>query len=283
MANRTISTMQLTPGDVIGIRGKLSFGRLASKIEGQELINDQIKRRQRGWIPIEKPYTTCTIHNAVVLMKDINNPTLLERYIQESLYTSQASKDGGYSFTATSKGAFLPYIAVNEGTAIRQIQPEGELASGLDVTVIMKVFKGKPNNGVSLEGVIVNEPIRYYNAQVGTGVEELLGIPFVADPSVPLNPKETEVTASVNVEMGVTAGHQGMPPQPVQPVQNPFSANTTPQPQGMPPQPVQPVQNIPQTQSYEANVVPQATPYPHGGSEDVGGIRTDINLGNRQY
>ena len=215
MSNRTISTNQLTPGRIFLVRGKVGFSRLTSRIEGEELQQDIQRRRSKGWLPIEKPYTTITINQAEVIVKDRNNIQPEEQYAIESLYTSSSQRgQGGYSYTANNKGArSLPYIAVTRAGAqgvVDQIQPEGELANGLDVTLVMRVFKGKPNIGVSLDGVIVNEPIRYFdNTRAGAGLDGF-GITF--NPLAPGTlPTAAENDNGYSADQPAYAGHEDLP------------------------------------------------------------------------
>lgn len=215
MSNRTITTNQLTPGRIFLVRGKVGFSRLTSRIEGEELQQDIQRRRSKGWLPIEKPYTTITINQAEVIVKDSNNIQPEEQYAIESLYTSSSQRgQGGYSYTANNKGTrALPYIAVTRAGAqgvVDQIQPEGELANGLDVTLVMRVFKGKPNIGVSLDGVIVNEPIRYFdNTRAGAGLDGF-GITF--NPLAPGTlPTAAETDNSHSAEQPAYAGHEDLP------------------------------------------------------------------------
>ena len=42
MANRTISTQSLTPGVQFCVRGKLTYGRLAKQVDGEELEKDAL-------------------------------------------------------------------------------------------------------------------------------------------------------------------------------------------------------------------------------------------------
>ena len=181
MSNRTIQNNQLQAGTTFAVRGKLAYSRIVSKIEGEELERDIQRRKMKGWIPIERPYTTVTVNSAAVIYKDPNVKTPEEIYAEESFYTSQAQKAQGFSYTTNNKGNNLPWIGQmksDNSSQVDQIYPEGELASGLDVTLIMRVFQGKPNKGVALDGVIVNEPIRYFNnAQAGFGVDSL-GLTF---------------------------------------------------------------------------------------------------------
>lgn len=182
MANRTISTQSLTPGEIFCVRGKLTYGRLAKQVDGEELEKDKQRRAARGMRPIERPYTSATITDAYVPLKDKNNPTLEERYAQESLYTSHANGSHGFNFSAVNRGNRLPWIGVRDPQdpmKIEQLMLPNELASGLDVTLVMRVFQGKPNKGVTLDGVILNEPPRYFASADPTASLSALGITFI--------------------------------------------------------------------------------------------------------
>ena len=144
MANRTISTQSLTPGELFCVRGKLTYGRLAKQVDGEELEKDKQRRAARGMRPIERPYTSATITDAYVPLKDENNPTIEERYAQESLYISHANDSHGFNFFAANRGNRLPWIGVRDPQdpfKVEQIVLPNELASGLDVTLVMRVFQ----------------------------------------------------------------------------------------------------------------------------------------------
>lgn len=202
MANRTISTQSLTPGETFYVRGKLTYGRLAKQVDGEELEKDKQRRAARGMRPIERPYTSATITDAYVPLKDKNNPTLEERYAQESLYTSHANGSHGFNFSAVNRGNRLPWIGVrdpHDPMKIKQLMLPNELASGLDVTLVMRVFQGKPNKGVTLDGVILNEPPRYFAFADPTASLSALGITFI--------PAETTASAPESAPMA----HEAFP------------------------------------------------------------------------
>lgn len=178
MANHTINNNQLRPDQTIWVRGKLTYSRVTKQIAGAELEADIKRKQQNNRIPIDKPYTTATICDAQVLYQNPNAPTIEEKFIEERLYTS--TKNPGYNYTAVNKGNRLPYIGNLEGNRFIQIAPEGELDNGLDVTLIIRVFKGSPQNGTTLDGIILNEPVRYYSSS-GLGLAER-GIVMVAAP-----------------------------------------------------------------------------------------------------
>lgn len=194
MANRTISTQSLTPGELFCVRGKLTYGRLAKQVDGEELEKDKQRRAARGMRPIERPYTSATITDAYVPLKDKNNPTLEERYAQESLYTSHANGSHGFNFSAVNRGNRLPWIGIRDPQdpmKIEQIVLPNELASGLDVTLVMRVFQGKPNKGVTLDGVILNEPPRYFASADPTASLSALGITFIPAETTTAAPETT--------------------------------------------------------------------------------------------
>lgn len=219
MANRTISTQSLTPGELFCVCGKLTYSRLAKQVDGEELEKDKQRRAARGMRPIERPYTSATITDAYVSLKDKNNPTLEERYAQESLYTSHAKDSHGFNFSGVNRGNRLPWIGVRDPKdpmKIEQLVLPNELASGLDVTLVMRVFQGKPNKGVTLDGVILNEPPRYFASADPTASLSALGITFI--------PAETAAPAPE----AATMAHEAFPyaNQQAQPQPEPAPAQT---------------------------------------------------------
>lgn len=279
MSNRTVQNSQLTPNTAFYVQGELGFARITSQIAGEELRKSDERRSARGWIPVGKPYTTATVNKAQVLMKNPQAPTTEETYAQESLYTSQNS-NGGYSFTCNNKGKFLPWVGQrNDDGSVDQIVPEGELASGLKVTLCMRIFavRGRMNKGVTLDGIIVEEPIRYYtNNQAGAMLAES-GIAFHANP-------EAEAARRVDNDAPVVTGGNGVDQfdgadQSVQAqpaLQSPYSAPAQNVVQSQP--------NIPATQP----MTPQAAPFSNPGNGqgiryNPDGNNGNVNTGNRNY
>lgn len=173
---KTIKLNDLAPKTVFCIRGRLTYSRLAKHIEGADLENDKARRRLSGRRPIEKPYTTATICDAKVMF---NNPaaeqdpslrTQNEQYAIENMYTSTSANNTGWCFTAVNKSRNLPAIfeLCRETNTYKRIELAGELDSGLDVTLVMRVFRSKEqaNNGISLDQVLINEPVRYYSSSI---------------------------------------------------------------------------------------------------------------------
>lgn len=230
MNNRTVNLNQIQPSNYF-VKGKLSFSRLTKKIEGDELIKDQQRRNAMGFISIDKPYTTATIHDAAIMQINPAQKSPAEIYGEESFYHSK--NKSGYTFTGNNKSSSLPWIGVSSdgGKTVDQIIPEGELANDLNVILVMRIFKGKMNNGQSLDGVIVLDPIKYY-----TGTTQNLaqyGITF--NPATPIDTTpEAIAPAPVSVPQTANMPFENVPStpfsnspfsQPAQPTMNNYPNN----------------------------------------------------------
>lgn len=157
---------QLTPGKTAAIRGKVTWSRIRARIEGEALKRENERRKARNQQTTDKPFTQITVCDAQIVPLDPSGQTLTP----EEIYAVERMFDGkaGRCYTGESKGKYLPDVGIyNQQT--RDVtwltSMEGELASGMDVTVIMSAFEGKPNNGFGLQAVICNEPIRYFGKQ----------------------------------------------------------------------------------------------------------------------
>ena len=203
---KTIKSSELNPNATYLVRGKVGYSRVTRQTTDQERAEEN-KRRMH---PVDKNYTNITIYNATVLAKDPSNPTIEEKYASESLYQSSSPKYPGNNFSAMNKTRNLPIVGVLTPTPESpnnyvEIRPEGELASGLDVTLVMRVYKGQgSNNGVSLDRILVNEPIKYYGGN--TEVDKTLsnfGITFQA--MAPEKKAELNAQASAPAEAAPVA------------------------------------------------------------------------------
>lgn len=178
----TIAAENIRPNQTILVRGKLTFSRLASLIDGDELQRRIAQQRQRGSLyPVDKPHTTISVVDAKVLAEDPNNPTLEEQYVAERTYTvGKGENTGKRGFNIDDKSRSLPVILEpnpdKEGT-YRQVILESDLASNLDVTLVLETFdSGHPKKGLGLAQVVVNEPVKYYASGVDTQALAARGI-----------------------------------------------------------------------------------------------------------
>ena len=179
----TINTNQLTPGAAFLVRGKVGFSRITRPTTDEE----RERENKRRMYPQLQNYTNISIYEAEVLAINPSQPTIEERYAAECLYRSTSQNYPGNNFSAMNKTRNLPTVGVLEGSGKNyvEIKPQAELATGLDVTLVLRVYRSPAakNNGVSLERVLVNEPIRYYGGN--NEVDKMLadfGITFRALP-----------------------------------------------------------------------------------------------------
>lgn len=172
------------------VRGVITYSRIKELISGEALkadIQEQTRRGRR--FPTTDPYCKISICNAQVVYKnpnaaqDPNLKTLEEKWAEGEMYVSaqHADRYPGMNFTIERRKV-LPWVAsMREGNVVEQFTPEAELANGLDVTLVLRVFRGRSaqNNSVSLDGVICNEPVRYFQ-QVNLGE---YGLTFRPEPA----------------------------------------------------------------------------------------------------
>lgn len=224
MSDPTITNKDIVPGELVVVKGKLNFSRLAKQVAGDDLIKDDQRRVQRGMSPIGRPYTSATIDQAVVLPKVNGQLSVTEQYLQNRFYTSKSTKGfGGMSYTAMNKSPHLPHIGLFDQKTgqIDEIELERDLDSGLDVVLVMRSFAGKQgNNGVSLDWVIIPE-LRYYGGS--GGIESILGL-IGATGVNPLAPAVKTVADSTGVPAGVADAFANAQPaaEPVEEAPLPF-------------------------------------------------------------
>ncbi|MFB7917054.1 hypothetical protein [Streptomyces sp. NPDC056061] len=238
MVNYSVSANQLTEGAHVLVRGILAYGRLTRPIEGAELEASDQRKIQNGMSPVGKPHTTVTITEAEVLLADPQNPTVEEIFVAERRYTSKKSPDTGANYSIDSKGTTPPIIAIpsdkGDGTFDQDTSGQ-ELAQGLNVTLVLRVYKPKnfSNRGLALDQVIVNEEPHYYNAG-GVSTSELAarGIVFNTPPKA-MQPPVGGSTADVAQEMVGTEIQEGLAfpaPQSTVLVQEPAAQPSAPAP-----------------------------------------------------
>ena len=221
MARRTITTNQLAVNDTVMLRGKVSFSRIASLIEGDELARsiERAKERNQKFFKTQ-PYFTLSLYDVGVIYEDPAKKTDFEVYAEESLYTSRNADRPGWHFTIEGVG-HLPEVAQfdPETGVATQIIPKGELDNDLDVSIILRVYSTKMNNGVALQGVIVNEPIRYYNPSRLSRTLQEKGMIYK-----PLSAEELQ-TQAAEQEQEEAVVYEDAPAEPVSaPAGNPYEA-----------------------------------------------------------
>lgn len=235
MTNYSVTASQLTEGANVFIRGKLAFARLTQPIEGKALAASDQRKVQNGMSPVGKPHTTATITGAEVQFSDPANPTLEERFVSERRYTSKKNPDTGAHYSIDSKGTNLPIIAIpaaaGNGTFDQDTSGQ-ELAHGLDVTLVLRVYKPKDfnNRGLALSQVIVHETPRYYTAG-GVATSELAarGIVFNTPPHAVQTPSSGSALGAAEDAVGAEVEDDLVFPQPVPAASTPAPVAAQPQ------------------------------------------------------
>lgn len=262
MANYTVKAEDLTENQIVLIRGKLGFARLTRLIEGEELVKADQRKVQNNMNPVGQPHTTVTVTEAEVIQKDPNSATTEETFVAERRYVPKKSANQSLHYSLDSKGTSLPVIAVpNDDGKYTQDDSGRELAAGLDVTLVVRTYKPKAWNkrGLSLDQVLVNEPVRYYNGG-GTDTDELAarGIVFATPPQ------------AINASSAVGEAA---------PIQNPEETGTVVDDHGLAFPSAAPVQNQPGTAQSPSAV---AAPTGQSPADQAAPSATQAPAGNQQ-
>lgn len=164
----TVRLSSIPAGQMAYIDGRIRYSHITRLVEGQELLKVIERERRNGSLyphDPNKPYTILELEDAKVRVADVNHMTPLETYNQESLFTVVDRNTGRsvYRYRAENKSRRLPKVLVrNASGGYDEIIPERELANGLNVTIVMRVYSAGQINGIAMEAVMVNEPLRYW-------------------------------------------------------------------------------------------------------------------------
>lgn len=184
--NYAISATQLREGSIVLIKGKMIFSRLASLVSGEALARSDQQRVANGMTAVGRPHTTLSLAEAEVVYQDPANPTVEEQFVAERRYSSKKHPEHGLSYSIDNKSDRLPIVAkLNDAGQAEQVTLEGELAAGLPVIVVLRVFKPRNynNRGLSLDQVIVQDTkLTYYSQGATNEALAAAGIVFAAPP-----------------------------------------------------------------------------------------------------
>lgn len=168
----SINATQLSHNAYVYIRGNVEFSRLTRFLTEKELAADELRRQAKGMMPLNSNYLTVTISNAKIVPINPAQLSLEEQYIQETFYKSQKNPNvDTYSPVSKSNNFpkfFEPVVNADgsyDMTHYKELPISNEPANGLDITIIMRSFKPKKFNNVGfvIDGIIANEPMRYYD------------------------------------------------------------------------------------------------------------------------
>lgn len=211
----TVSASQLRPNEIIVVRGKVSFSRLARVIEGEALA-ERIKNSKSQY-PTTVPHTTISLFDAQVIPANPAAPTPEEIYVSEKFYTIKSGDNAGKTgFGLDNKGTFLPIVLEqdpdNPGQYRQLVLPQ-DLATGVDVTLVLNVFaSGYSNKGIGIQQVVLNEPVRYYASGIDTNQLAARGI-IVNGPIAPVASADSPAAQApaAPADASTVINEQGLP------------------------------------------------------------------------
>lgn len=200
--NRSVTADQLREGTFVQARGTLSYSRLFEPIAGEALERYNAGRRFKA----AGPLTTATITHAQVVPMS-NPPGPEDIYLNESVFTSDKHPEYGNQITLDNKSPINPlptFLQRQADGSVAGFAPTGDLAAGVNVTLVGKVYKPKNNDnrGISLEVVIVEDlgEIKYYSGGMGVTESDLsaLGLTLSAPMVARELPAATNAPAAAN-------------------------------------------------------------------------------------
>lgn len=165
----SIPAERLREGQQILIRGKVSFSRLAQLVEGEALVKSIESAQKRGQLyPTKVPHTTINLVDAQVIAANPAALTTEEQFVQEKTFIVKSGDNAGkVGYSLDNKSSYLPTVLEmdpeNAGQ-YRQLVLERDLASGIEVTLVLQVFKpaGYEKRGIGLQQIVLSEPVRYF-------------------------------------------------------------------------------------------------------------------------
>ncbi|WP_435109299.1 hypothetical protein [Nocardiopsis synnemataformans] len=154
----TDPTGHLRENQIVLIRGNIVFSRIASQLEHRKRGQSHIKTR---------PYRIISLVDARIIPANEKNLTIEERYVESKIFTYKKGKNTGrrgYSIEDTSE--LPPHVfepKKNNPERIRKVALEGELANGLDVTIVLRTYHSgrTKSKSIGISQVVLHEPVRY--------------------------------------------------------------------------------------------------------------------------
>ena len=160
------------------VKGTVAYSHIRSLISGEALAKKiaEAKARSNRAKPKEVPHFSITLSNPSILVQDPKAPNMLEVAISQRFYTT---KNGVHSVGFDIAGQYCWPIAVKDPVTgqYNEIEPEGELAQGLEVILVMNSYSSSHGNGVGVNKVLVPGEIRYYRSNGINDYLTQLGFP----------------------------------------------------------------------------------------------------------
>ena len=160
------------------VKGTVAYSHIRSLISGEALAKKiaEAKARSKNAKPKEVPHFSITLSNPSILVQDPKAPNMLEVAISQRFYTT---KNGVHSVGFDIAGQYCWPIAVKDPVTgqYNEIEPEGELAQGLEIILVMNSYSSSHGNGVGVNKVLVPGEIKYYRSNGINDYLTQLGFP----------------------------------------------------------------------------------------------------------
>ena len=269
-----VENNRLTERETVNVKGKISFARIASLIEGAELTRRI--QNSKSLHPTREPHTTIAISDAEIILKDPNAPTMGEAYVYQKFYKSAKNNSDNYNIDRPrNKRGDLPTVMQiqEDGHTVNEIGPlSGDPDAGVEVVLQIGVFPPGQNNtngGAGLNNVIIMQPGNFpMRAPGGVSASALSSLGLTFGGTVANTATATAGGASNEAVVGTDANGlpTAAPAAPAQqaPAADPFTAGA---PQAQPAQqPQAGGWGAPQPQAQAQAAQPQA-PAERGGPQ----------------
>lgn len=248
----------------IFVKGKVAYCRVASLIQGAELIESNNRSRYPNQNP--QPHTALTLYDAEIMGYEQLKPNLdpeLVQLLDKKLSPSREGKHVGHTkFNAQNKTGNLPAVYQKDAqdpNSAHQIVLEHELGQDQEVTLAVRTFYTEKysTTGASLEAVLLPAgDIKYYIPTGGGADLSALGI-TVSGPT-PQVQNQTQAAPETQSNGGGFGGNGfGAPAAQPQTQQAPTPANAPGQTFGGTPAPFGAPAAQPQAQQPEPAQAPQ--------------------------
>ena len=190
------------------VKGTVAYSHIRSLISGEALAKKiaEAKARSNRAKPKEVPHFSITLSNPSILVQDPTAPNMLEVAISQRFYTT---KNGVHSVGFDIAGQYCWPIAVKDPVTgqYNEIEPEGELAQGLEVILVMTSYSSSHGNGVGVNKVLVPGEIKYYRSNGINDYLTQLGFPQgttierqLPNPNVPAQQPTTDDTEDLTLQ-----------------------------------------------------------------------------------
>lgn len=190
------------------LKGTVTYSHIRSLISGEALAKKiaDAKTRNPNAQPKTDPHFSIALSNPTILVKDPENPNMLEVAVSDRIYKT---KNGTTAINLDIVGQYCWPVAVKDPVTgqYNEIEPEGELAQGLEVILVMYSYIGKNGRGVSVSKVLVLGEIRYYRSNGINDYLAQLGFPQgttlerqLPNPNVPAQQPTTDDTEDLTLQ-----------------------------------------------------------------------------------